>query len=108
MPLILLVFSHAAVQTVKRAIGRPRPTRSIVGASLIEAPDRFSFPSGHSAAAMAVALGYALAFPHMSLPLVILAATVGLSRVVLGVHFPGDVFVGQLMACLTAILSLLF
>jgi membrane-associated phospholipid phosphatase len=27
--------------------------------------------------------------------------------VVLGVHFPGDVFVGQLIACLTAIAALL-
>jgi membrane-associated phospholipid phosphatase len=32
------------------------------------------------------------------------AMAVGLSRVALGVHYPGDVFVGQLMAVLTGAL----
>lgn len=107
LPLTLLVLSHLVVQVVKRTIGRPRPSCSTVRASLIEEPDRFSFPSGHSTAAMAVALGYALSFPDLAAPLVSLAVIVGLSRVVLGVHFPGDVFVGQLIACLTAIGTLL-
>jgi undecaprenyl-diphosphatase len=102
-PLVLLVASHLVIQGVKRSIGRPRPSRSLVHASLIEEPDRFSFPSGHSTAAMAIALGFAIAFPDLAAPLVMAAVVVGLSRVVLGVHFPGDVFVGQLIACLTAV-----
>jgi undecaprenyl-diphosphatase len=103
LPLTLLVVSHLVIQGVKRTIGRPRPSRSHVHASLVVEPDRFSFPSGHSAAAMSVALGFAYAAPELSAPLVMSAVFVGLSRVVLGVHFPGDVFVGQLIALLTAV-----
>lgn len=104
VPLAVLVASHLVIQGAKRSIGRPRPSRSHIHASLIDEPDRFSFPSGHSAAAMSVALGFAYAFPDLAAPLVMLAVLVGLSRVVLGVHYPGDVFVGQLIAIVTGTL----
>jgi undecaprenyl-diphosphatase len=52
---------------------------------------------------MAVALPYALAFPALSVPLVVLAGVIGFSRVCLGVHYPGDVLIGQLIAAATAI-----
>ena len=57
--LATLVLSHLAVQVVKRSVGRPRPSRGTSCDVLIAEPDRFSFPSGHAAAAMSVALGYA-------------------------------------------------
>src|SRR3979409_2630924 len=59
--LITLVVSHIIVQLVKRTVGRPRPSRSIADAALVVEPDRFSFPSGHAAAAMSVAFIYASA-----------------------------------------------
>jgi undecaprenyl-diphosphatase len=96
-----LALSHLLVQMVKRAVSRPRPTLGEAYAALTKAPDRFSFPSGHSAAAMSVAFTYAVAYPPLAAPLLAIAMTVGLSRVALGVHYPGDVFVGQLMAMLT-------
>jgi undecaprenyl-diphosphatase len=65
-------------------------------------PDRFSFPSGHAAASMSVAVGYGVTFPVLALPLLLLALLVGFSRVRLGVHFPGDVLAGQALALLTA------
>jgi undecaprenyl-diphosphatase len=107
LPLVVLAVSHVAIQAVKRGIDRPRPSRSQVHASLIREPDRFSFPSGHSAAAMSVALAFAVAFPDLTAPLVMLALLVGLSRVVLGVHYPGDVFAGQLIALVTGIVAAL-
>ena len=61
-------------------------------------PDRFSFPSGHAAAAMSVAFIYANAWPSLALPLIAVAGAVGLSRVFLGVHYLGDVLTGQLIA----------
>ena len=99
---VALVVSHVAVQIVKRTVGRPRPSARGVS-SLVGDPDRFSFPSGHSAAAMSVAVAYALAFPLLAIPLVVLALHVGMSRVFLGVHYPGDVLIGQLIAVLTAL-----
>ena len=102
--LTTLVVSHLAVQLVKRTVSRPRPSRSTARAALIEDPDRFSFPSGHSAAAMSVAFAYAVAYPALAAPILILAMVVGLSRVALGVHYPGDVLVGQMLALLTGAL----
>lgn len=99
--LLTLFYSHLLVQLVKRTVGRPRPSRGVACATLVGEPDRFSFPSGHSAAAMSVALSFAMAYPPLAVPLLVLALLVGLSRVFLGVHYPGDVFAGQLLAVLT-------
>lgn len=101
--LAMLVFSHIVVQVVKRTVSRPRPSNALDCVTLVVEPDRFSFPSGHSAAAMAVAVGYAMAFPALAAPLIAIAFLVGASRVFLGVHYPGDVLVGQLIAVLTAV-----
>jgi undecaprenyl-diphosphatase len=99
--LATLTLSHLLVQMVKRTVGRPRPSRGVLGATLVVEPDRFSFPSGHSAAAMSVAIAYAVAYPSLAVPFVVVAALVGMSRVFLGVHYPGDVLMGQLLAALT-------
>lgn len=98
-----LVVSHLLVQLIKRTVGRPRPSR-LGFHSLIAEPDRFSFPSGHSAAAMSVAFAYTTAFPIAGVVLIPLAFAVGLSRVCLGVHYPGDVLMGQLIALLSGAL----
>jgi undecaprenyl-diphosphatase len=101
LALAMLVVSHLIVQLIKRTVGRPRPSRGTLCTTLVTEPDRFSFPSGHAAAAMSVAFAYAVVYPHLSLALVALAALVGLSRVCLGVHYPGDVFAGQTIALVT-------
>ncbi len=100
--LLLLGVSHAVVQLVKRTVGRPRPGTQLPIEAIVAVPDRFSFPSGHACAAMAVAVGFASAFPGLTVPLLILAWLVGFSRVMLGVHYPGDVLVGQAIALITA------
>lgn len=99
-----LVVSHLLVQVMKRTISRPRPSLRDAATALVVEPDRFSFPSGHACAAMAVCFAYAQAFPAFGAPLIAIAALVGASRVFLGVHYPGDVAIGQLIAVLTALL----
>jgi len=94
-----LAASHAGVQLLKRTVARPRPSLPAGIGSLIAAPDRFSFPSGHSAATLSVALPVAmtLAAP-LATALMAMALAVGLSRCYLGVHYPGDVLVGWALA----------
>jgi undecaprenyl-diphosphatase len=55
---------------------------------------------------MSVAFIYASAFPSLALPLVALAVGVGMSRVFLGVHYPGDVLIGQLIAVIAGVFVL--
>ena len=104
LALVTLVVSHLVVQLIKRTVGRPRPSRWTSYVNLVTEPDRFSFPSGHAAAAMSVAFAYAVVFPGVAFPVVAIAALVGMSRVCLGVHYPGDVFAGQTIALATGAL----
>jgi undecaprenyl-diphosphatase len=87
-------------QLLKRLWRRARPTAGIVGfIALVEDPDAFSFPSGHAAAAFAVALSMAGVVPGGP-AFVALAFAVGLSRVYLGAHYPLDVAVGAVLGVL--------
>lgn len=98
-----LLLSHLAVQLIKRRILRERPVPARHGRSLVGVPDRFSFPSGHACAAMSVAFAYGMAFPVFAVPLIVMAVVVGMSRVRLGVHYPGDVLAGQALAVVTVL-----
>ena len=89
-----LTISHLAVRLVKRRVLRPRPSTAY-GARFIADPDRYSFPSGHAAAALAVALGWSVLEPALAAALLGSAMIVGYSRIALGAHFPGDVIAGQ-------------
>lgn len=106
LALLTLVVSHLVVQLMKRTVGRGRPSSGTGCASWVREPDRFSFPSGHATAAMAVALAYGAYYPLLAGPLLLLALVVGFSRVRLAVHYPSDVLVGQLIAAATAAITL--
>jgi len=98
-----LALSHAAVQLLKRNVERPRPSSAVRCNTLVTEPPCFSFPSGHATAAMSVAFMYAVAFPVYAVALMALAVAVGFSRVRLGVHYPGDVLAGQVIALISDI-----
>lgn len=101
-----LAFSHFLVQILKRSFSRSRPSLPVGMASLILPPDRFSFPSGHAAAGLSVALPLAMVLPlSLGLPVLLLGMAVGLTRCYLGVHYPGDVMMGWILAALAVVLA---
>ena len=100
------LLATALSQTLKRSLTRARPDVSISGfEALAQNPDRFSFPSGHTAAAFGVAVAYA-GEPHGLGPLALLLAVgIGLSRVYLGAHYPLDVGAGALLGVVAGLTS---
>jgi len=90
--------SHVFVQLLKRAVARARPCdASGRPLALVDLPDLHSFPSGHAAAATAVAVTVALAHPTAAPIVVPLAALVAYSRVALRVHHVSDVVAGVVL-----------
>ena len=84
--------------SLKNSLKRRRPQNAIPGLrSLITASDQFSFPSGHSSAAFLLATGLLLVFGGPLLVMFLWAGGVALSRILLGVHFPGDTVAGACM-----------
>jgi undecaprenyl-diphosphatase len=96
----------AITQLLKRGLSRARPDVSIAGFEpLAENPDRFSFPSGHTAAAFAVAAALAGEPATLGPLALLLAVGIGLSRVYLGAHYPLDVGAGALLGVLAGVAS---
>jgi undecaprenyl-diphosphatase len=93
-------------QALKRGLTRPRPDVSIAGfEALAVNPDAFSFPSGHTAAAVAVAVAFAGEPSGLGPGAMFLATGIGLSRVYLGAHYPLDVLAGGVLGVFAGLAS---
>ena len=102
------VVSLLLYKGLKRWTRRPRPYAADRHIRAWVAPlDEFSFPSGHTLHAVAftiVALNY---YPILAWLLIPFAASVALSRVVLGLHYPSDVLAATGIGSALALGSLL-
>jgi undecaprenyl-diphosphatase len=81
---------------LKRAARRRRPCAFAphCWATLLP-PDQFSFPSGHSMTAFAIAVSLSFFYPSLQVGLLFCAASIAASRVLLGMHFLSDVVAGS-------------
>jgi undecaprenyl-diphosphatase len=83
---------------LKRLIGRERPCAIEPHCwAILLPPDRFSFPSGHTITAFAIAFSLGLYYPALLVGLIFCALSVAASRVILGLHYLSDVLVGILI-----------
>jgi len=84
--------------SLKRVTGRKRPCHlePHCWAKLLP-PDQFSFPSGHTITAFAVAMPVALFYPSLLVGVLFCALSVAASRVLLGMHFLSDVAAGAVL-----------
>jgi len=87
---------------------RPRPYEVHQDVWLTGKPlDKFSFPSGHTLHAVVFSLVALSYYPELTIVVVPFTIMVGLSRVVLGLHYPSDVLAGALIGYIIMGLSFL-
>ncbi len=96
-----LIYKWLKVKTL-----RPRPYNVYQQISLRSIPlDQFSFPSGHTLHAVIFTLVAIHYYPMLSIGLIPFTILIGLSRPILGLHYPSDVLVGALIGILISLIS---
>lgn len=96
-----LLVSQLIIHSIKRIINRPRPYKTLINAKAINPPRcKYSFPSGHSSSALTIALVLAQCFPLFSIFFIPFGILVGISRILLGFHYPSDVLAGFMISSL--------
>jgi undecaprenyl-diphosphatase len=97
------VTSVLADLVAKHAFQRQRPEETSVPQDRVaRRPSSSSFPSSHTASAVAFASAFGRQYPILGMPINALAAAVGYSRVHTGVHYASDVVAGAVIGSSTA------
>jgi undecaprenyl-diphosphatase len=100
--LTAFILERTIYYVLKKNLKRRRPPAAIPGfKSLVTPSDEFSFPSGHTSGAFLFVTMCVLWFGSVASPLYLWAMSIGFSRVLLGVHFPGDILAGALIGVAT-------
>lgn len=103
--IVMVVFNNLLL---KNLIARARPyatypelIEDLIG--IIHVPSSYSFPSGHTVSAMAVAFTVLTQHKKLGSIVLVFAILMGLSRLYVGVHFPTDVYGGIVVGGLIAL-----
>ncbi len=93
-------------RTIKTKSKRKRPCEiePHCWASILP-PDKYSFPSGHTITAFAVALPVGLFYPELQVWLFVAALLIASSRIMLGMHFLSDVIAGSIIGLILGFVS---
>ena len=100
-----VVLTALVVFVIKLSVRRNRPQGE--WGHIYRNTDPHSFPSGHAARAMLLAvMAIGLGPLWLGLLLLVWAPLVGMARVAMGVHYPSDVAAGMLVGTLMGLLVL--
>lgn len=99
VPILVTVFGASIVATlIKRLLGRVRPRRpnagQFLGPTLRHDNSRESFPSSHSAAAVALSVALSALYPQAAGVFWTLAIVCATLRYLMDAHWPSDVLAG--------------
>ena len=101
-----IALTAVAVMAIKFTVRRRRPEGEL--GQIYRRTDPHSFPSGHAARAVMLAVvEIGLGPAWLGILLVVWALAVVLARVLMGVHYLSDVLAGAIMGCLMGYLVLL-
>lgn len=103
---ISLMVSQTIIHIIKIIINRPRPTLVLQDIHVFDnLLEYYSFPSGHTAAAFAIAISisFIIQSTMIAQAILVIAILVGISRMYIGVHYPTDVIIGAALSFATVI-----
>jgi acid phosphatase (class A) len=87
----------AAIDSPKNYFKRRRPYQMDDKLSLGKPEPSFSYPSGHSTRGTVYAMVLAELFPEKKEPVLEVGREIGWDRVIIGKHFPTDVYAGRVL-----------
>lgn len=93
----LLLCTLLGNEIIKNIVMRPRPCHVNDVTLLIDMPNGYSFPSGHTGSSFAAAYVISKYNSKYGIFAYIIAALIGFSRLYLFVHYPTDVLCGALL-----------
>lgn len=101
--MLLFAIERGVYWILKNSLRRRRPPHVLPSfQAMLQASDQFSFPSGHTSAAFLLAWSVFAMDPLTGMLAFAWAGAVGVSRVMLGVHFPTDILAGAALGSVIA------
>ncbi len=101
--IVAVVLQATVVSAVKDVVARPRPYITYDVDALINNLNSYSFPSGHTSAAFCAATVVTAFRRNLAVPMFVLAAFIGLTRMYMYAHYPTDVLVGAIVGIVCAL-----
>lgn len=105
-----VVLADLTANVVKYIVQRERPFLTYTDIMKYGEGGGYSFPSGHTAEAFAMATAIALTYRkwYIVIPVYLWACAIGYSRMQLGAHYPSDVLMGILLGSIISLVCYKF